>query len=280
MAVSVHLVARTRTARPDSTVVSGPYTRFGVLAFIDFLNSREKASILWGLALLVYVVPKTDGLGRNVFGILRTLFGWKLSLLWGLSALYTAALVLVAQKIGLWHTTAIKETVYWYFGTGAILAGRAVATRHFDREFVARTARTALRFTIIVEFLLSLYVLPFVLELFFIPILFAFLTMQVMADSVPNSTQVKNISDWVLTVIGFILMLYVVVSALIDVNGLLTRDHGEHLLLAPAFTLAFVPFLFLVWQWSRWDSRRIMSRWRDERDARRSAPDALPDSDY
>lgn len=194
--------------------------------------------------------------------------------------LYTAALVLVAQEIGLWHTSAIKETVYWYVGTGAVLASKAVAAKHFDREFVARTARTAVRFTILVEFLLSLYVLPFVWELFVIPILFAFLTMQIMADNVPNSTQVKKFSNMVLAVISFGLALYVIVSAVSDFNGLLTREHGEHLLLPPTLTLAFVPFLFLVWRWGQWDSARIMRRWRDDRDARRSAPDALPEADY
>lgn len=65
--------------------------------------------------------------------------------------------------------------------------------------------------------------------------------------------------------IGFGLIAWVIVGASTDLHGLVTREHAEGLLVAPAFILAFVPFLYLVWRWSRWDQERVMRRWREEK---------------
>jgi hypothetical protein len=73
---------------------------------------------------------------------------------------------------------------------------------------------------------------------------------------------VKRLLDRVLVIIGLSGMTWVLVEALTDLHGLLTREHAERLLLAPAFTLAFIPFLYAICRLSRWDQERTMRRWR------------------
>jgi hypothetical protein len=206
---------------------------------------------------------KDHSIGGSFLSVLRALLTPKLSLLWATAAIYSAAIVVVAHAIGLWHTTAIKETIYWYVGTAAVLTGNAITTRTFDRAYAKRLARKALRVTIIIEFLANLYMLPLAGELVLVPLIALFVMVQAVAENDPNLAPAKKLTDKILTLIGIGVMVWVIVSALTDINALLTREHAEGLLLIPTFTLAFVPFLYFMWKWSRWDQERIMRRWRE-----------------
>lgn len=236
-----------------------------MFAVVDFLSSREKAMLIWGVVVTVYVWRKDNSIGGSLVGVLRSMFAPKLSLLWLAATTYCSAIVLAAKVAGLWPTTATKETIYWFLCTGAVLTGNVTTARSFDRAFVKQLARKALRLTIIVEFLVGVYVMPLAAELVVVPVVALFAMMQVVAENDPNLTSVKKLLDRISMLIGFGLMAWVIVSALTDLDALATRDHAEGLLLVPAFTLALVPFLYAVWKWSRWDQDRIMRRWRESK---------------
>jgi hypothetical protein len=118
-----------------------------VLAVADFLNAREKATIIWGVLLLIYVWRKDRSIGWSFLRVFLAMFHPKLLIIWAATAIYTATLVFAAYTAHLWHTTALKETLYWFVATGAVLAGGAT-TAQFDRAYARRLARKALRFTL------------------------------------------------------------------------------------------------------------------------------------
>jgi hypothetical protein len=65
--------------------------------------------------LVGFAAYKSDGFGSSLGAVLRSLFVTKLVFLFGTDAAYCAALLLAANKLGLWHTSAIKATIYWFF---------------------------------------------------------------------------------------------------------------------------------------------------------------------
>jgi hypothetical protein len=155
--------------------------------------------------------------------------------------------------MGVWHMTASKETVYWFVTGGLVLVGRAVAqAKPSDPDFYKSLLRQAVRFTILIEFLVNAYVFPFVIELILVPIILVFVGLQVIAAYEPAQAPVRKAVDGVLATIGFILLGYAAVAAMLDPSGLFTRENAETLLVAPALTFAFVP---LLWTWA-WVSRR------------------------
>ncbi len=233
----------------------------GVLAFFDFLNSREKAIIIWAAMLVSFAAYKSDGLGSSLGAVLRSIFLTKLAFLFGAAAAYCAAFVLAGNKLGLWHTSAIKETVYWFFGSGVVLTGSAVTARD-DPDFVRKLVRRAVRFTLIVEFLVAFYVFPLAVELLIVPFILLFVGVQVVAENDPTLASAKLVTDAVLITFGFGLMLWVAVEAATSPHALLTRENAEDLLLAPVLTLAFVPYLQLVSWHSRRELESLRKRWR------------------
>jgi hypothetical protein len=131
-----------------------------LLAVVDFLNNREKALALWGVAFAVYVSIKSDGLGRQLLVLVRAALAPKIVLPSVVAAAYCTGLVFVCWRLGLWHETAIKETVYWFLGTALVLVGSAISAQEFDRAFATRLVNMAVRFTLIIEFLTGIYVMP------------------------------------------------------------------------------------------------------------------------
>jgi hypothetical protein len=231
------------------------------LALVDVLNAREKAILLWLVAIVAFAAIKSDGLGSSFWGVLRALASPKLLLLFGIAAVYSGALVFLGNETGFWHTSATKATVYWFFGTAVILVGNATQVSPDDPAFVRKLLRGSLKLTILVEFLVNLYLFALVVELLLVPLLLLFIGTQVVAEHEPNMAQVRKIINGVLATIGVGLMLYVAGRALGDWGGFWTRENAEDFVVAPVLTLALVPFLCLV----AWESRReldnLRKRW-------------------
>jgi hypothetical protein len=230
-----------------------------VLAFLDFLDSREKAVLVWTLLAFAWAVIEVDGFLASLGGIFRILCG-KLLLPFVLLASYCAGVVIAAQALGLWHTTAIKETVYWFFGTAVLLVGRAIESAS-NPNWARKILRPALRLTLTVEFLVNLYVFPFGVEMVLVPFVVLVVLVEAVAALDPAQAPAQRFSSGVITTIGFGLLAYVVVSVLSDLSGFLTRENAEDFLLAPALTLASFPILFVVVRWVRWDTSAVRRRW-------------------
>ena len=230
-----------------------------VLAVLDLLDSREKAVLVWTLVALAWAVIKVDEFLASVGGILRVLCG-KLLLPFVLLASYCAGVVIAAQALGLWHTTATKETVYWFLGTGVLLVGRAIESAN-NPNWARKSLRSALRLTLIVEFLVNLYVFPFGVELVLVPFVVLLVLVEAIAALDPTHAPAQRFSSGVITTIGFGLLAYVLVNVFSDLSGFLTRENAEDFLLAPALTLASFPIIFVVVRWVQWDTAAVRRRW-------------------
>jgi hypothetical protein len=237
------------------------------VAFLDFLNSREKAMLIWTIVLLAFLVPvvvvKAPSVFRDLAAILRTLFGSKLVVPLGSAAVYSAAVVYLASRLNLWHTTATKETAYWFFGTGVILVGHAIEWAE-DRAVFKRLLRQGLKLTIIVEFLANVYVFPLAAEMVLIPVVSIFAIAEVAAEIAaardPSQATGRKFISAVLTTVGFGLLIYVMVSAITDLNGFLTRENAEDFLIGPALTIALMPLLYGIVLWVRQEMKNLRKR--------------------
>lgn len=213
-----------------------------LLGFVDFLDSREKAIVFWLVVVLALLLPKPDV--HSSFGqVVRAFASWKLISLFGSAAAYSALVVLGLRALGLWHFSSFKETLYWFFGTGVILVGTSASAVQ-DSEYVPKLLRQALRLTILVEFVVALYVFPLLLELVLIPVVTVVVLMNVLAESDPRYVQIRKLLNGFITGLGFVLLVIVSIRALDDPVRLFTRDNGEELLIAPVMTLALLPLLY------------------------------------
>jgi hypothetical protein len=224
-----------------------------LLGALDFLNSREKAVLLWAIAVVAFATVKGNGVVFSFVNVVRAFFAPKVLLMFCSAALYCVGIVLLARWVHLWHATGLKETVCWFLTGGFVLVGRAVThAAPFNLGFYKKLLRQAVRFTLVVEFLVNLYVFPFLVELVLVPFILLLVGMQVVVAYEASLAEAKKLFDGALTTIGLLLLIYVVVEATHDPGSLFSRENAETVLIAPVLTFAFVP---LLWAWA-WLSRR------------------------
>jgi hypothetical protein len=231
--------------------------------FPEFLNNREDATLLWALVVLGFVLYKDfRGITRSLLGVLRALEHRKLRLLFGSALLYSAALVYAASELGLWHVTALKATIYWFLGTAVALAGAAVTEgARSERAFLRKVIRRAVAVTVVTEFVVNVYALPFAIEVVCVFVLFVFVAMQAVVThdtSTPHAT--RALIDAVLAAVGVLYVGYFVIRVLNDFDGFLSREHAEEFLVGPALTLALIPLLLVAAWVSRQEQRNLRKR--------------------
>jgi hypothetical protein len=125
------------------------------------LTSREDALLVWAIVIVGHATCKDPrGIGSALWNLVRAFCTPKLVLLFGSAALYSVGVVLLASRLGLWHRTAFRETIYWFVGTGLILVGSATSAAP-DERLLRTILRGAVAFTIIIEFAVSFYAFPF-----------------------------------------------------------------------------------------------------------------------
>ncbi len=238
------------------------------LALLDFLNSREDAAVLWLTAALVFVVASSEEEILPMFGqVLRTLVP-KLLLVFGGGALYAAGVVYLAARVGLWHRGALKETLYWFAASGLAMVAHAIERSPRGFGYVRDFLRRAVRLTIVAEFVVNLYVLPLFFELMLFPV-FVTLTYGLVADDLKPAQRdaVRKTTTW----LGVVLLSYVALRAVFDLGGLLSRETLEHFLVAPAMTVAFIPYLYVVGWVVRREQQSLRTRFAEQRERARRA---------
>lgn len=212
----------------------------------DFLNSREDAILVWAIAIVGYAVSKDPrGIGTSLFGVIRAVAQPKLLLLFGAALLHVVGVVAVASRVGLWHASSLKATIYWFVGTAVVLVGDSLIHGARDRRaFVARVLRRVAAVTVIVEFVVSVYVLPLAFELSGVLAVLMFTGMRIVIQHDEHTPPtVRKLIDGTLIAFGLFYLGHSVVRALSDVDGFLTRENAEEFFVPPALTLALIPFL-------------------------------------
>lgn len=181
--------------------------------------------------------------------------------LYGTAASYCAVLVYAAQQIDLWHTTTLKATIYWFIGTAVVLVGEAVSdSSGRDSTFRRRVLRRVAAWTIVIEFAVNLYALPFLVEAALLFVVIALVGMQAVMENglTPTDPAVRKLIEIVLGSIGTLYVVYFLARAFTDPGRFWSRENAEDFLVGPALTVALIPFLSGV----TWYSRRELAKLR------------------
>jgi hypothetical protein len=229
----------------------------------DFLNSREDAVLLWALLIVGYVTYKDRrAIGGAFVSLVRVALHPKLVLLFGSALVYSMLLVSAAKVAGVWHTTALKATAYWFVGTAVVLIAHAVTRASArDREFIRSVLKRVIGVTILIELVVNLYALPLAVEVIGVGIVLTFSMLKAFAESdASTDPSVRRLIDGVLAAVGLVYLGYVAGRGAGDLLDGVGRERAEEFLIGPALTIALIPFLYAVAWWSSRDTQTLRKR--------------------
>jgi hypothetical protein len=207
-------------------------------------DNRELASLilLAGMAVVVLLVPAARA---EVPKLLRAVFAWRLTVLWLVYSAYCCAIVLVAHRAGVWDLSLLWPTFVVATSAGLPLVADAVSdreaspARHVNRRVFAATAVAGLyvnlvSFSLPVELLIQIVVSIAVI-------------VHAAAGQDPATTgRVVRVVDWLLGVIGVVLVWRTTSQLVAGVSGDAWMDLAATVALSVWIPVALLPLLYAV----------------------------------
>lgn len=206
-------------------------------------NTREISTGLWLAVILVWVLFSPAR--RVVPGLIRAAAAPKILGAVAVAALFTTGVVLVLWRVGVWTIAELKDTIIWFLFSGIALAFRGVNTPHPDR-IVHASIWDAVRLTVLMEFLLSTYTFPLLVEILLLPFAALIAAMLVIAQSEKQFASVASFLGKLQVALGSIVIGATVWSATHDFQALWSRESARRLSTPIFLGLAFVPLAYFM----------------------------------
>jgi hypothetical protein len=118
-------------------------------------NNRELALLFWVGVLLIFAIA-SKRIRPSLIAVLHAIFEPKLLTIFILMAAYAGLLVWLLSLAHIWTPAVTAETVFWFFGPAIVLFSK-FNTAGRDPHFFRRTALATLTITVVIEFLINLY---------------------------------------------------------------------------------------------------------------------------
>ena len=215
-----------------------------ITSITDILNNREIAVAIWLLILFIWAMSK-GSIRHSFLGVLRALFAKKMILAVVCILLYTLLIVIVLERIGFWDTSAVKDTILWFFGVAFVMlvnVNEVVADENYFRKTVVDNVKLIL----ILEFVANLYSFNLAVELVVVPIVSFIVMMNTYAGLKPEHKQAKVLLDYALGLFGIVLIVFTIREISTDFQNFATLKNMRDFLLPIVFTIAFLPFTYLM----------------------------------
>jgi hypothetical protein len=216
----------------------------GMKFFIDLLNNREKALIIWVLIFLVWALFQKN-IRNSIFCLLKALFQKKILIVLLTMFLYAASEVFLLYKMQLWDVFLIKDTVFWVLGI-AFVHLLSVNKASQNENYFKKILLDNLKLIFVLEFIVNRYTFSLWVEIIIMPLLFVIVAMSVYTEMKKEYTSVKKVVDSILVIFGVFLIISVLFNIFRDYQGFVNSDILRTFLLPPLLTLAYMPFLYFV----------------------------------
>jgi hypothetical protein len=230
----------------------------------DFLNSREDALLLWGAATVAFLLwTNARTVAGAVLNVVSTLWP-KLLGLYLATYLFAGLSVWLAWKLGVWHSSAAKTTVYWFLGTALVLVGGALTdgTRDFRAYIGEVVVPRVVAVTVAIEFIANLYALPLAVEFVAVPLAVLSGGLQALVERDPEADAVqRGIAVWVPVGIVLLYLANFAYRIANDFDEFATRETAEDFLVAPVLTVLLIPWLYGWARFARWEQEHLRRRW-------------------
>jgi len=230
----------------------------------EIFNNREIATLIWlGILFLYLVVLKN--FWKSFKNVLKAFFNDKIISLVLISIIYIEIIILILAILSFWDFSLIKGTLFWYIGVGFItMLNLPKATEGID--FFKSTLIQNLKFIILFEFIVNVYSFNLIAEFILLPILTLFVLIDTYAGFNEDTKKIKPITNGVLSVFGFILLIYSINQIRLDYSSFIKISNLIDFLLPVILTICFIPFLYFTALYMKYENLFVRIGFRFEND--------------
>lgn len=214
---------------------------------MDVLNNREWAILAWLTVLILYVgyAPKMQPVRKSALDLINCFFVWQIQSVFILALIYVSFLVYCLHENDLWHIGQLKNTMIWFFAV-AFLSFFDLEKYKKDSGLFKKVVLDNIKLIALIEFLIGLYVLPFLAELILFPVLVFITMLHAYSQTDEKYKSLEILFGTILAILGFSLTIYALYELVTNFTDFAKPDTAEDFLLPPFLTLTYLPFIFFL----------------------------------
>lgn len=233
---------------------------------MDLFNNREIALGFWSLALLFFGFSLKN-LRESMFGVLRASLGAKIVTPVLLMAVYMSCVVFAFYYLNVWEFSLLKSTILWFCFSAVVLSWKYTGSKPEQRQF-KKAIIDNLKVVIIIEFVVNAYVFSLWFELSMIPLMAAIGCVSVVAERQEKYAAVASLINWMMMVVGGLLLAHAVVNVMSDISNFWSLDTLREFLLPLGLTTMFLPFVYLFMLYAAYEELFVGIRMGNEKSTR------------
>jgi hypothetical protein len=208
----------------------------------SMFNNREIALLLWIIAIsLVVLISK---LRTSLFPLIKLLVKPMFLIIFSLIGAYLSGIILLFKSLDIWQIGNLKDVLFWLFSIGLILVFKvndAKSNKYFKDIFYS-----AIKWTIILEFVISLHSFSLLIEIIILPVLVFLAGTQAVAEMDEKHKIVSKFLQNVIAIFGLSIFTYSLYKTIVNFSDVLTFQNLITFLLPSAITILFIPFVYFL----------------------------------
>lgn len=217
--------------------------------FLESFSNREVSIVFWTIVIVFGILI------LNISGtlhLIKAFFAKKLFYIYCLMSLYLSAIIYSLYYMNLWESSLYKDFLFWLLTSGFVMLlsfTKLKSTGDF-KNILFRI----LTINIVLEFIVGNYNFSLLKEIFLIPFVTFVSILIIVAQQKKNENEkVIKLLNQILSFLGFIILCYVLYRLIKSPTELFTIKNLKTFLLAPLFTFLFIPFVFLIVVYSKYE---------------------------
>lgn len=206
------------------------------------LNNREIALLLWLIVIVLAVLlSKRRKSFVPIFNILRNKIVLKI---FSLVGAYLLLIILLLKNLEVWQASNLKDVLFWLFTVGLILIFKINNAK--SNAYFKGIILSAIKWTIILEFIVNLYSFSLLAEIILLPVLVFLILIQAVTEMEEKHKIVSKFLQNVMVIVGLSIFCYSLYKTVINFKSILTFHNLILLLLPSTITILFVPFVYFL----------------------------------
>lgn len=218
---------------------------------LSILTTREIALSFW--LLLTIVLFSLNKPSRTAMrSLLGDFFitGIQLSIL--ALAIYMTIITLGLSLLGLWTQALLKDTIVW--GVTVAFVMQMSVNKIRSKDYFKNVIRDTLKWTIFLEFVLSLYTFNLLTELILISSFVVLGALQGIAMTDKKHQKVQNLLSGLTGIIGLTIISITIYKTVDNYTGVLTINSLISFVYPIIMTLFFIPFIYCYAVYVKYDT--------------------------
>lgn len=213
------------------------------ISFVQPLNNRELAIVIWILVAFIWVVSQNK-IRKSFFHAIKAFFAWKLTISYVLMLSYISLILLSLHSLGIWRWTQFTNTVLWVLCVAFVMLFNY--SKASDEIFFKNAIKDHLKILIVLEFIINLYIFSLWIELLIVPIFFILGAMIAISETSEKYNIVRSFLNYIMVIVGLFFTSYAFYMIAHDFKGFTTLENLESFIIPILLSIMFLPFIYFV----------------------------------